>query len=355
VASTSNQPDTRTIFRIVLIVVLAAVSLLLLWHLRGPLTWVFLAVFIAVALSAPVDFLTQYMRRGFAIALVFLGLVLIPVGLASVVLPPVVDSASSLAREAPNYADEAERFVKENDTLREFDRQYDLSGAIQEQAAQLPEKLPDAANTLADLGGGIASSLAAAITISVMAIFMLAGGPRWLDWLIKQQPAGRARRMRTVIDESMRAIGSYVIGALSVATLAGVMTFLVLLILGVPFAAPLAVMAGLFSLIPMVGATIAAIIIGIVTLFSDFPKDTIIWAVWAIVYQQVENALIQPQVQRRSVNIHPLVVIIAVLFGAALFGILGAILAVPIAATVQILVKEWWAYHCHSHYSPVKR
>ena len=133
------------------------------------------------------------------------------------------------------------------------------------------------------------------------------------------------------------AVGGYVAGALTIAVIAGVATYIVLAILGVPFKGPLAVMAGLFSLIPLVGATIAAVLIGIVTVFQDFPTATIVWAIWAIVYQQLENHLLQPQIQKRTVNVHPMLTIVAVLFGGTLLGILGAIVAIPVAASIQIL------------------
>ena len=100
--------------------------------------------------------------------------------------------------------------------------------------------------------------------------------------------------------------------------------------------------AGLFSLIPLVGATIAAVLIGVVTLFEDFPTATIIWAIWAIVYQQFENHVIQPQVQKRTVNVHPFVTIVSVLIGSTLLGMLGALLAIPIAASIQILLREYF-------------
>ena len=104
-------------------------------------------------------------------------------------------------------------------------------------------------------------------------------------------------------------------------------------------------MAGLFSLVPLVGATIAAVIIGIVTLLSgDFPTDTILWTIWAIVYQQIENNLIQPQVQKRTVKVNGFIVLVSVLFGASLLGVLGALVAIPIAASIQIMIREWWQY-----------
>ena len=148
-------------------------------------------------------------------------------------------------------------------------------------------------------------------------------------------------RLRRALDNMAGAVAGYVAGALTIALIAGVATFIVLTILGVPFAAPLAVIAGLFSLIPLVGATIAAVLIGLVTVFEDFPTVTIIWAVWAIVYQQFENHVIQPQIQKRTVNVQPFITIVAVLFGATLLGVLGALVAIPAAASIQILVREY--------------
>jgi predicted PurR-regulated permease PerM len=132
-----------------------------------------------------------------------------------------------------------------------------------------------------------------------------------------------------------------VAGALTIAVIAGIATYIVLLILGVPFRGPLAVVAGLFSLIPLVGATIAAVLIGVVTLFENFPTATIIWAIWAVVYQQIENHVIQPQIQKRTVNVHPFITIVAVLFGATLLGVMGALVAIPVAASIQILIREY--------------
>ena len=152
---------------------------------------------------------------------------------------------------------------------------------------------------------------------------------------------GRSSRIST-------AVANYVGGALAQATIAGLTSFVVMKILGIPFAAPLAVLVGFADLIPLVGATIAAILVGIVTVFADFPIDTIIWAIWAIVYQQLENTVIQPQIQRRAVDLHPFLVLVSVLFGSTLFGVAGALLAIPAAASVQIALGEWW------HVPPVR-
>jgi predicted PurR-regulated permease PerM len=139
-------------------------------------------------------------------------------------------------------------------------------------------------------------------------------------------------------------VANYGGGAVAQATIAGVTSFIVMKILGIPFAAPLAVLVGFADLIPLVGATIAAVLVAIVTLFADFPLDTIIWIVWAVVYQQLENTVIQPQIQRRAVDLPPFLVLVSVLFGSTLFGVPGALLAIPGAASVQIAVGEWWQF-----------
>src|SRR5205823_6099994 len=136
-----------------------------------------------------------------------------------------------------------------------------------------------------------------------------------------------------------------VAGALAQATLAGVLSYIVLKILGVPFAAPLSLLIFFLDLIPLIGATIGAVIVGVVTLFNDFPTATIIWTVFSIVYQQVENNVVQPQIQRRAVDVHPFLVIVAVLCGAQLLGVLGALVAVPVAASLQIIVREYRLVH----------
>jgi predicted PurR-regulated permease PerM len=324
------------------IVVLSVLALYLVYLLRKPIGWVFTGTFIAIALSGPVNRLGRHMRRGFAIALVYLGLILVPIGLAALVLPPLVTQGTNLAGNLPAYANDVQDFVNKNERLRKLDDKYDITGELQKQASSLPAKVGDAAKVLGDIGLGLVNSVFALINILILSIFILAGGRGWVEAALRLRPEAERERMRRILDDTASAVGGYVQGALTVALIAGIQAFVVLELLGVPFAAPLAVFAGLASLIPLVGATVAAVLIGLVTLFSDFPTDTIIWAIWAIVYQQIENNVIQPQIQRRTVQVQPIVVLVAVLFGSTLLGVLGAIVAIPLAACIQILVREWW-------------
>ena len=334
----------RLVARTVLIVVAVVIGLYLIYLVRRPLGWLFIATFLAVALSGPVNVLERRMRRGLAITLVYLGLLAVPVALGALIIPPLVNEASDLAEKAPEYARDVTDFVNKNQRLRNLDEDYDLTGKLSEEAGKLPGKLGGAAGTLRDVGLGLVNSIFALVTILILTAFMLGGGRRWIDTAMRYLPEDRAERMERVLGRSASAVGNYVAGALAQATLAGVLSYIVLSILGVPFAAPLALIVFFLDLIPLVGATIGAVLVGVVTLFANFPTATIVWVIWSIVYQQVENNLIQPQIQRRAVDINPFLVVVAVLFGATLLGVIGALVAVPVAASIQIAVREYLDY-----------
>jgi predicted PurR-regulated permease PerM len=339
------ESTPRVVFRNVLIVVAIVLVLYVLYLLRRPLGWLVIATFLAVALSGPVNWLHLRLgRRGPAIALTYVVLLLVPVGLAAIVVPPVVTGANDLANNAPRYAGDLQNFVQKNKTLRGLEKDYGFVTQLEGEARKLPQRLGGAAGTLRDLGLGLINSIFAAITIVVLSIFMVAGGRGWLRRAAALQSPERAALIDRMVDRMAIAVGNYVAGALAQATVAGVTTFIVLVILGVPFAAPLSVVVFFFDLVPLVGATIAAVIVGVVTVFVHFPTATIVWVIWAIIYQQIENNVIQPQIQRRALDIHPFVVLVSVLFGSTLFGVPGALLSIPVAASGQIAVAEWWRF-----------
>ena len=324
-----------------LVVVTVALVLYLIVRLRKPLTWIFIAGFLAIALAGPVQFLSRYIRRGFAVAAVYIGFVIAPFLVLGALVPPIITQANRLINNAPKYARDVSDFVAGNDTLRHLQQDYDLTGKLEQQAQKLPSKIGDAAGVLSDIGLGIVNSVFTAVTILILSIFLMSAGPRWLElWAARHEP-DRADWWRRLFGRIGNAVGNYVAGALLQATVAGVSGWIVLIILGVPYALPLAVVIFVLDLVPLVGATLGAILVGIVTLFNDFPIDTIAWTIWAIVYQQIENSVIQPRIQARAVQLEPLIVLVAVLFGSTLFGVMGALLAIPVAAAIQITIREY--------------
>src|SRR3954463_3903203 len=334
----------RFIFRVLFILLAFSISLWLVYLLRKPISWVLIAIFLAVALSGPVNTLNQWMRRGFAITIVYLLLLLIPIGIAGIVVPPLVTQGNNLIQDLPTYAQDAQKFANKNPQLRSLEENYNITEKLQAQAEKLPARIGDAASVLGDIGLGVVNSLFSLFTILVLTAFLLGSGRTWVDRALELRPEGHAVRLRRAFDHMGKAVGAYVGGVLAQATVAAVAAYIVLAILGVPFGAALAIIVFFADLVPLVGATIGAIVVAIVTIFVDFPTATIIWVIYSVIYQQIENTLIQPQIQKRAVNVHPFIVLVAVLFGSTLLGVLGALVAIPVAASVHIGIREWWQY-----------
>jgi predicted PurR-regulated permease PerM len=338
-----SEAAWRQTLRTVLIVVAVAVALYLIYLLRKPLTWIFIAGFLAIALAGPVNFLQRKLPRGLAITFVYLGLILIPVLVVGLIVPPIVTQANNLVNDLPTYARDFTHFVSRNHTLHRLQTDYNITGKLEQQAAKLPARLGDAAGVLSSIGLGLVNSVFAGVTILILSVFLMGAGPRYLEAWASRHEQAHGEWWRRLFGRIGNAVGNYVAGALLQATVAGISSWIVLLILGVPFALPLAVIIFLLDLVPLVGATLGAVLVGIVTVFNDFPVDTIIWVIWAVIYQQIENNVIQPRIQSRAVQLEPFMVLVSVLFGSALFGVMGALLAIPVAAAIQITIREYVA------------
>ena len=332
---------TRQIARIMLTVAAFLALLYLLVEIRSTLLLLGIAVFLAVALGPAVDFFQSRGRlpRAASILLVYLLIFFVFGGVLSLIVPPVVNGATDLSRDLPGYVTD----LRDNKTIRNFDNKYDITTKLQDEAQKLPDKLGDAAGALQSIATGVVNAAFQMLTILTMTFFLLLDGKRMARFLITRFGRHREERLQGIAERIYKSTSGYVAGALTITSINGILTFIVLTILGVPFAVPLAVMMSFFGLIPLIGATIGGVLILIVTLFTDFPSATIIYAIFLIVYQQVENNVLQPFIFKRTVNVHPLAVIVAILAGAALLGVVGALVAIPIAAAVQIVLKEYFA------------
>jgi predicted PurR-regulated permease PerM len=344
VALPRDPPSPRSILRIVAVVVASAVALYLVYLLRKPLEWIVLASFIAIVAAAPVNVLNRRMRRGFAIALVYGGIILVPIGILAILIPPFVSAVVDLGGHLPGYVQDLERTLNENHQLRDLNRKFDLTTKLQEQSQKLAGQLPTAAGGVADVGASLVSSLFALFTVMVLSIFMVARGRSWVDAAINTRPAHHRDSLRRAVDHIASAVASYVGGALIQATIAGVSAFIMLEILGISAPLALAVVVAVLDLVPLIGATLGAAVVLVVTLFADFPIDPIVWTIFAIAYQQFENYVVQPRIQSRAVALDPFIVVVAAIFGGTLYGVIGALLAIPSAAVIQISVREYLAY-----------
>ncbi len=343
--STGAMPS-RTVARIALVVSGVAIGglllLYLLWAIRGVILLAGLAAFIALALGAPVDVLSRraHLPRWLAIVTVYVLLVAIVVAVGLLFVPAISGGVDSLTQNAPHYLDQLRR----DRTFRHYDNQYHISIGIEHQIAKLPTQLGAAANTLQSVTVGVFSAAVKLVTVLTIAFFLLLDGGkivgRAIDLLL---PSEQARRWHVLSADIYRSVSGYVVGNLLISVVAGIVSYVTLLILGVPYAAPLAVLMGFFDAIPLVGATIGAGLVAIVTLFNGFPSTTIVWIVVQLVYQQFESSVLVPVVYRRTVKVSGLVTVLAVLIGASLLGILGALVAIPAAAALDIVVRELWS------------
>lgn len=335
----SGGPSTRSVVRIVLTVTATVGFIYLLYLARSTLLLVFIAIFLAVALGPAVGFFRKLrVPRGLSILIVYVLITASIFGVGLLIVPPIVNQVDQLSKDIPGYLSN----LRDNKQFRKYDDKYHISKKLNEQAKKLPSHLGDAAGALESITVGVFGAIVQLVTVLTMTFFLLLDGERIAGFLLRIRGPEREERYRRIAGEIYRSTAGYVAGNLLISMVAGVSTYLVLSLLGVPFAVPLAVLMAFLDLIPLVGATLGGITIAIVTLFNNFPTSTIVWVIAFIVYQQLENNVIQPIVYRRTVNVAPLVVIVAILIGGSLLGILGALVAIPIAATIQIIVRELW-------------
>jgi len=261
-------------------------------------------------------------------------------GLGLLVVPPIVTGVNNFVGNVPHYVDD----LRKSKTFRKYDDKYKITKKLNEQAKTLPTHLSDAVSGLRSVTVGVFGVIIQLVTILVMAFFLLLDGKRILRFALEQLGPEHGERFWRISQDVYQAVGGFVAGNVFISVIAGLGAYIVMMLLDIPFAVPLAVLVAFFDLIPLVGSTIAGAVVAVVAAVVGFPTKLIIWVVYLVLYQQFENNVIQPVVYRRTVAIHPLVVIVAVLIGGSLLGVLGALLAIPIAATVQILVREWWQY-----------
>jgi predicted PurR-regulated permease PerM len=329
----------RTVFRVVGILLATAIVLEVLWLARHVLTWIFIALFLALALNPAVDRLeARLKRRAVATGIVYIAALALIIGIGFLFIPTLVDQVNDFAGKVPSYLDD---LTKGRGRLGFLQEKYHLVDkarkALQEGGAS---KLFGFSGAALSLAAGVVNAVLATVTIAFLTLFMLLEGRRWIESFFSLLPPAPQRRWRAVGHDIYRTVGGYVTGNLLISLIAGGLTTIVLLIVGVPYAVALGLIVAILDLIPLAGATIAAIIVGGVAFLHSIPAGIIV-IVFFILYQQVENHILQPVVYGRTVQLSPLVVLIAVLIGAQLAGVLGALAAIPVAGSLQVIFLDW--------------
>jgi predicted PurR-regulated permease PerM len=320
---------TRTIVRVIALVLAAAAAVQILDAVSRVLTWIAVSVFLAVALEPVVRVTERWMSRTWAVLTVFGGLLALVALFLAVLIIPIATQVDDLRDAAPGYLQRLER----NQTIRDLNQRYKLVQKAQDAAKQAPARVFGAA-------GRFVNGVVATLTVLFLTLFLMFELPAMSRGLLSLLTDDDAARVRLVAADVNRSIGGYVLGNLAISVIAGATVGISLWILGVPYAAALAVFMGVCDLVPLVGATVGALAAIGVAFAAQGVTAGIVMIVVNVVYQQFENHILQPIVYRKTVQLSAFLVLVAVLVGGELMGVLGALVAIPIAGSIQLVVRE---------------
>jgi predicted PurR-regulated permease PerM len=330
----------KTILSVLGLIVAVWALLHLIQNARSVIVYILIAIFLALAINPLVAWLMRHglNSRGLASSTACL-LVLIGIaGIGYAFIPTLVDNVNNFVDAVPGYVHD---LTKGKGRLGFLETKYQVVEKLEKYVKQGGAKkllgLSGAAITVTKSALNI---IVGSVTVAFLTFFMLLEGPAWVERFYGLLPAESQPRWRTVGHGIYRQVGGYVTGNLVISLIAGSLTTFVLLLLGVPYAVALGLIVGLLDLIPLVGATIAAVIIAAVAFLHSIIAGIVV-IVFFVVYQQVENHILQPLVYHRTVALSPLAILISVLIGAELAGVLGALAAIPVAGAIQVLIQDF--------------
>lgn len=336
----------RTVVRIVVIVVLTFLGILFISRIANALVLIFLSAFLAVSLNPAVSWISKHLHiksRVRATGIAYIIVLTAIAGFLYLVVPPLVRQVNDFAQALPNNI---ERYTDDDSAIQRFIDKHNLEGDVQNSIQSLRDNVQDIGGNVVTTANAVLAFVVASIAVLVMTFMMLVEGPMWLKKFWDTQDPHKSERHKRVADKMYKVITGYVNGQLIIAVIAGFFSLLVLLLvsnlLGVSINAVVyALIIALTSLIPMFGATIGAVIVVALCAFVSWPLAGIM-AAFFFVYQQVENATIQPGIQARQNELTPLLVFIAAIVGIGFGGILGAFIAIPLAGCLRVWIVEYY-------------
>ena len=320
------------------VAVLAAIAAA--WAVRSTLLLVLVAAVLAVGLDPPVRRLQRmHVSRGWAVTLIFLGTVAFLVAFGFLVIPPLVHEVRQLASDIPGYVDQLKT---RQGWLGDLETKYHLSTKLREITDRLPSLASQSLGRILGITASVASVIFNLLTIAILTIYFLMSLPQGRRTIEGTFSGEHRVRNVMVFEEAIQRIGGYVSGNIATSIIAGAASYIFLRVLGVPFAAALAMWVGIADLIPTVGATLGALAAVAVAFLGGSTVDGIATVIFFVIYQQVENYVIVPRVMKKAVDLSPAAVIVSVLIGGSLVGFAGALLALPLAAAAKVVVRDVW-------------
>lgn len=347
--STGGRPErerreavpVRTILTAIGLVLAAALSLLVIYEVRRVLVWLVIAAFFAVALYPVVNWLqnrARWCRRWLATLLVFLLVVVILGGLAAVFAVPLAREGTAFAAQLPALLADARAG---RGPVGELLTRINAVQYVEQQQSRIGEFAAGLGTSALAFARSLVTGVAATLTIFILSYLLVLEGPKLIEGTLALFTPLRAQRIRQVGADCAKTISGYLSGNLLISLICGLLTYAVLAIAGVSFAGLIALFVAIVDLIPLIGATIGALVAGLAGFVHSVPAGIAV-IVFFIVYQQCENHLLQPVILSRTVQLNPLTVLVAILVGVELAGILGALLAIPVAGILHVIVRDVW-------------
>ncbi|NHC12868.1 AI-2E family transporter [Motilibacter deserti] len=316
------------------VVVLATLLLAyFVYQLRSVVVAVFLGLFLAVGFDPVIRRLERAgLRRGLAVLVFLLGIIGLLALFIAYAVTPAVNELSGLVQDLPDLI---QRLAERNETVAEWVDESDIQQRLQDSLSSLPGYVASSLQTAVDVITSFIGGVFSLLTVLALMVYFMMALPRMRAFA--HRALGNEERV-DVMEEALAKVGGYVTGQLTVCLCAGTFAFVVLEVLGVPYAAVLGISVALFDAVPQIGATIGAIIVTLVALTESLTTGLIVFAL-LLAYQQLENYVIAPRVFSRSVNLSPVAAFIAVLCGVSLAGFVGALTALPVAAALKVIMR----------------
>jgi putative heme transporter len=329
-----SQVSARTVWTVALHVLLFATALIVLHQARDVIKWILIALFLALSLDPAVRFLqARRLSRPLSVAITMGGLLAVIALLAATLIPMLMEQGRSLFESAPRLLER----LRLSETIAALDRRLHVIAPLQR---ELSGRVGSAAGPVVHVVGGLLKTAAGAVAIVVLTAFMLLFGGQLFRSLLGWLPAEHQPRVQHLAGRMQGAVGGYVSGTLLVALIGGLFTTVLLLALGVPYFLPLGLAMALLGVVPFVGAALGGALVVATTFLSAGTRTGLVALVLFLLYQQIENHLLQPLVQRHTIRMNPLAIALVMLVGTAVAGVLGALLALPLAAAGQILLQD---------------
>lgn len=303
---------------------------------RQVLVLVLMSAFLAVGLDPAVTSLSRRMRRGLAAGLVMLAFLAVFAGFIAAVIPPLSHQVTQLVNHAPTYV----RDLQQNSRVRDLDQRFGLLAKLQAQANKLPGVTVTAVGGVVGASKAVLGAIASIFTVLILTLYLLSNLPEIKRFFYRLVPRTRRARVSLLTDEILVRVGGYVLGNLAISVIAGLLALVVLFAAGVPYPVALALLIAITDLIPLVGATIGALIVVLVAFVGAGTTQGLVCIVYFVVYQQFENYVLQPRIMQRTVDVSPLATVLAALIGGSLLGVVGALIAIPTAAGIQLVLRE---------------